>query len=329
MANNGLGFDIGSSSMKLALFRGGSVSLQNIRLPENMADGEGIVMPNTFSQFLKEIKRSARLPRQAAALVLPPSQVICRLVTLPKMTEDRLLMNLPYEFSDFIQGTAEQYFCDYALCEPEPADGEENMAVMAAVASKRKLEENIRMFSRGGVRLKKLIPREMALVSLTQYNIQKRGGPEVCCYIDLGHQDTRLTVVCRDRVQAARSIPVGGRDLDRIIADQLGVDEFLANTYKTGGHGDVAGLPAVGELCDHIAVELLKVLNFYQFTYRNSELKSAYLVGGGAGFAPLRRAVEGALELELLSASSLLPGVSEQDAAEGVFAAGAAIGGAK
>ena len=109
MAKTRLGFDVGSNSMKVAVCKGHSVRVEQVRLPENLVDESGnITLPHAFSQFLKQQKKKLRLPRGKASLVLPPSQVICRLVTMPRMTTDQLMMNLPYEFADFVQGEADQ-----------------------------------------------------------------------------------------------------------------------------------------------------------------------------------------------------------------------------
>ena len=323
MARTRLGFDIGSSSMKAAVLQGDSVRVEEVRLPENMVDGTGtITLPHAFTQFLKQIKKELALPGGAAALVLPPSQVICRLVTLPKMTTQQLMMNLPYEFTDFIQGVADQYFCDYALCSPGEGESEEQgVPMMAAAAAKQTLAEYVQIFSRAGIRLKTILPQEMALIQL----VKERADGEFC-FVDLGHQNTRITVVWRDRVQATRQIALGGRNLDLAAADELGVDAFLANTYKVNNYQGIQSAPALTDLYDRIAVEILKVIHFYQFTYRSSSLNGIYLVGGGAALPALRRVIEDTAGLPLLSPADLLPGAGEQ-AAAGVFAAGAAMGG--
>lgn len=82
----------------------------------------------------------------------------------------------------------------------------------------------------------------------------------------------------------------------------------------------------VTDLCDRIAVEILKVINFYQFTYRSSSLEGIFLVGGGAALPCLRKAIEETVGLPLLSPERLLPG-GGQRIETGVFAAGAAMGG--
>ena len=265
------------------------------------------------------------LPRGWAALALPPSQVICRLVTMPRMTTEQLLLNLPYEFSDFIQGVADQYHCDYAVCASAEGDDEaQGVPMMAAVAAKQTLAEYARMFAHAGIRLKTVLPQEMALIQLCQ---ARGAGAEEFCFIDLGHQFTRITVVWRDRVQATRQIALGGRNLDTIVANEMGVDPFLSNTYKTSNFQNVLTLPAIAEVCDRIAVEILKVINFYQFTYRSSSLDGVYLVGGGAALPLLRQSIENTVGLPLLDPADLPPEAGGTAASAGVFAAGAAMGG--
>ena len=322
MAKTRLGFDIGSSSMKVAVRQGGSVRLEEAALPENLVDSGGIALPHAFAQFLRQAKKDLRLPRGEAALVLPPSQVICRMVTMPRMTTEQLMMNLPYEFTDFIQGVADQYYCDYTVCEPA-GDGEEGVTMMAAAAAKQTLAEYARIFSQAGLRLRTVLPQEMALIRLVQGRSE-----EEFCFVDLGHQNTRITVVWRDRVQATRQIALGGRNLDTIVAGELGVDPFLSNTYKATNFQDVLTLPAVAEVCERIAVEILKVVNFYQFTYRSSNLEGVYLVGGGTALPVLRQAIESTVGLPLLDPETLLPGAAG-DVPAGVFAAGAAMGGTR
>jgi type IV pilus assembly protein PilM len=323
MAKTRLGFDLGSSSMKIAVIRpGGPVRLEEVRLPENLMDGSGtIALPHVFTQFLRQTRKELSLPRVPAALVLPPSQVICRLVTMPRMTTGQLEMNLPYEFSDFIHGVADQYHCDYALCQPSRQEEEENgVPMMAAAAAKSTLAGYHKMFSQAGIRLKTVLPQEMALIQLT------RAEEKEFCFVDLGHQATRITVVWRDRVQATRQIALGGRSLDMAVADELGVDAFLAGTYKMENYHEIQSSPAVAELCERIAVEILKVVNFYQFTYRSSDLNTVCLVGGGAALPALRQAIVDVVGLELLAPEDLLPAAG-QGAAAGIFAAGAALGG--
>ncbi len=323
MEKTKIGFDIGSNSMKIAVLRGDVIRVEEVRLPENLVEGDNIVMPNTFSQFLKETRKNLKLPKAAAALVLPASHSICRLVTMPKMTQQQLIMNLPYEFSEFIQGVPDQYFCDYAVCERYDGEDDESMPMMAAVAPKAKLAEYAGIFYKAGINLKTILPQEMSLVSLSRKAWNDNKGEEYC-FVDLGEQRTRITVVWRDRVQATRQIPFGGGHINQIAADELGIDKFLANSYKIAKSNDIANMPAVYEMCERIAVEILKVVNFYRFTYQKSDLKGIYVVGGGAKFEPLIQAITEQVSMELLNAVDILPN-KVQNASTALFAIGAAM----
>jgi len=323
VAKTQLGFDVGSSSLKVAVLRGGELRVAEDRLPENLVDESGAILPHAFAQHLRQLRKELSLPKGRASLVLPPSQAICRLVTMPKMTADQLAMNLPYEFSDFIQGEADQYFCDYAVCAPTEEDGENAIPMMAAVAAKSRLASYVQTFAQAGVRLTAILPQEMALINAVK---GRPVGPEEYFFVDLGHQYTRITAVWRDRIHATRQIAIGGRSLQLALADELGVDAFLAGSYLLSDYRGARSSRVVAELCERVAVEILKVLNFYQFTYRGSGLEGIYLVGGGAALPPLRSAIRETVGLPLLDPAELLPGAGEA-AAAGIFAAGAAMGG--
>lgn len=284
-----VGFDIGSTVMKIAVQQGTQFRIEEERLPENMADANGVILPNAFSQFLRRTCGKLHIPRGTAALVLPAGQAVCRQVNMPEMTEEQLLLNLPYEFADFMQGEPEQYICDYALCDPIPE--EEGVPMMAAIASKRQIETYVRMFGAAGFRLRLLLPQEMALIHLAKL-LHREGAPEEQCFVDLGQQGTRITVVKGDRVQARREIGLGGQNLDLAVAEEMGVDPFLANSYKDRNYQNVLDSQAVQDVCMQIAVEILKVINFYHYTYHSEELGSLVLTGGGANIPPLRRAIE-------------------------------------
>lgn len=320
-----IGFDIGNNSLKVAVAKNKEICFHEIRMPEHMVENGEISMPNAFSDFLKKTRRELKLPKGPGGLVLPAGQVICRLVTMPRMTKEQLHMNLPYEFNDFIHGEPEQYFCDYALCEePENEDAPGEMTLMAAAASKRQLYEYIHMFAQAGFSLKVLLPQEMSLIELVKhYCKQNPGAEKEYCFVDLGQASTQVTVVSGDRVQAMRQIAIGVRDLDAIVSDQLGIDDFLADSYKRRNYEDILYHERCREIYDQVAVELLKVVNFYHFTFRENRLSGVVLCGGGARIEPLREAIKGALELPLLPAEQFLPGQKPgEDCQAGFLAAG-------
>ena len=305
-------FDLGNNSLKIGAWKKGGLELHELPLPENLMEEDSVLMPHAFSAFLKKAKKELRLPGGPAGLLLPPSQVICRLVTMPRMSVEQLMLNLPYEFSDFIHGEPGQYYCDYALCreteEVPEGEGEPPLTMMAAVAQRQQLQDYIRMFAAGGFALRRILPQEMALIQLVEEHCRAHPeGPEEFCFIDLGLLSTRVFVIHRDRVQATRRIHVGCRELDGVVADAFHIDRFLADRYKRSDYQGILSHPHCMEVYEQIGVEALKLINFYHFTYRQNQLSGVYLIGGGAEIAPLRQVLEDTLDLPALPVEELFP----------------------
>lgn len=306
-----VGFDLGNNSLKIAVLRGEAVECHEYPLPENLIQEDQMTMPHAFSAFLKKIKKELHLPTGPAGLILPGSQVICRMVTMPRMTEEQLMLNLPYEFSDFIQGEAHLYYCDYALCQPpdHAAEPEEEpmLTMMAAAVKKQQVQEYAQVFSAGGFSLRLMLPEEMALIQLVNAHRQTAdNAPREFCFVDLGYLSTRIVILHDDRVQATRRIPIGGRDLSAAAVDILNVDPYLADSYLQADHQGILSHERCMEIYEQIAVEALKLINFYHFSNRGSQLSGMYLIGGGAGIEPLRRILEDTLELRVLSSQELI-----------------------
>ena len=315
MNNIKTAFDIGNSSLKIAAIKQGTLNLYEVPMPEHMMEEDIIAMPNAFSAFLKKIKSQLHLPKGPAALILPPSQVICRLVKMPYMTIDQLMLNLPYEFNDFIHGETNQYFCDYAICEDENHEMEatdaelenKELTMMAAVAEKQKIQEYIKIFASAGFSLKNILPQEMAYIQLTQRNIKNENTQKEYCFIDLGQLSSTVFIVNNDKIHATRQVHTGMRDLDFIIGDLLNIDPFLANSYKRNNYMEVLEHPRCIEVYERIAVEILKLINFYHFTYRQNQLTGIYITGGGGEIPQLIKVMEEVVGLPVLPVSELLP----------------------
>lgn len=330
MGKTRLGFDIGNSSVKVAAVSRDKAEVFEIRMPDNMMQEGEITMPNSFSGFLREERKKHKIPKGECALVMPARQVICRTVTLPKMSAEQLMLNLPYEFSEFIQGDADRFFCDYAMCEPsgDDRDGEEQMTLIAAAAAKDRILQYTRLFAGAGLKLRALLPGEMALIRMTALHRQKHPeGPQEYCFINLGWESVLITIVKRDRIQAMRQINLGCRQLDMVIADLVNEDPFLAASYKFNNYQNVLDAAECEAVYSNIAVEILKVVNFYRFNYRDSQLAGVYLTGGGSSIPQLCGRIEEMLGLAVLPVTELFDGydLKPESAAKGILALSVAL----
>lgn len=306
-----IGIDIGSNNCKIALREGAAMRLISTRMPENMVrDGE-VASPETMAVFLKEIRENERVKDRDCALVLNSTQAFFRHVTLPPMTISELMLNLPYEFRDFISADPENYVYDYAVDEIVRDDTGEivRMELFAAAVSKPLVESYGVMLKKAGFRLKMVTPAPMAYARLLREHLKEApdGDQMDVVLVDIGHSDIIVSLFRGLQYDSARTIDYGCQEFDRIIADIKGIDPYTAGSYKFTNFEGVLDDPECLALCDRIALEVSKVVNFYNFNNPEREIEQLCFLGGGARIPQLTRAITEAVSVPATSVEVLLP----------------------
>ena len=324
MAKAVLGIDVGYESLKLALVKGRTVKKTAIvPMPNSLIRAGRVVSVETMGDLLRTAMKQNGLRCDRAALALPNETVFIRNVTMPIMTEDQLKYNLPFEFRDYITDELKGYVFDYAMIgvkqaeesseaeEAELAGGAREL--MAVAAPKSLLDESREYLHKAGMKLVKAAPTVSCFINL----IRKSGAPAETeyCILDLGYQAIRMYMFRGDRHIVTRVLEIGMSSLDRVIAEQYGVDEHLAHTYLLSNYEGCQN----GENCrnayGNITVELMRALNFYRFSNPDSRLDDIWVCGGGAMIQPLLNVLAETTDMKLHSAAELLPGKQavEQD----------------
>lgn len=306
-----IGIDIGNNNCKLAVRDGGSMRLISNRLPENMVHDGEITTPETMAQFLREVREGEKLRDRDCALVLNPSQAFFRHVTLPPMTVSELMLNLPYEFRDFINNDPENYVYDYAVDEivRDEAGEIERMDLFAAAVPKSLVESYGVMFKKAGFKLKMITPGPMAYTRLLQEHAKEvpEDADKDVVLVDIGHADVIVSLFRGLRYDSARTIDYGCEELDRIIADIKGIDPYTASSYKFTNFEGVLDEPECLGMCDQLALEVSKVVNFYNFNNPEREIEQLCFLGGGARIPQVTRAIADAVSVPVRSVETLLP----------------------
>ena len=324
MAKTVLGIDVGYDSLKLALVKGRQVKKTAVvPMPNSLIRAGRVVSVETMGDLLRTAMKQNGLRCDRAALALPNETVFIRNVTMPIMTEDQLKYNLPFEFRDYITDELKGYVFDYAMigvkqaeesseaAEAELAGGA--MELMAVAAPKSLLDESREYLHKAGMKLVKAAPTVSCFINL----IRKSGAPADTeyCILDLGYQAIRMYMFRGDRHIVTRVLEIGMSSLDRVLAEQYGVDEHLAHTYLLSNYEGCQN----GENCrnayGNITVELMRALNFYRFSNPDSRLDDIWVCGGGAMIQPLLNVLAETTDMKLHSAAELLPGKQavEQD----------------
>lgn len=338
MAKTILGIDIGSESLKLVLFSGNKIKKSAIvPVPENVIKDGNVVSVEAMAETLKEAISQNKIRAAEAAVVLSGDNIFVRNVRMPVMNHEQLMYNLKYEFKDYITNESKDYVFDYAMIstpekilsagkddgwdEIDILDGAEKskdtddeqgsaMDLMAVVAPREVLDETSRMVKKAGLKLVKAAPPVCAVSALIRNFIKFRQGEDLSkkefCVLDLGYSSIRMHMFKGDAYNVTRALEMGLSNVDLALADSLGVDVHLAHTYIMKNHDDCQNSEVCLNAYDSIAVELMRVLNFYRFSNPDSNLTDIWICGGGVGIPALRTAIEKMLDMQVHMGDELI-----------------------
>lgn len=322
MAKKLLGIDIGYDRLKLVLVSGKKVKKAVIvPMPNNLIKEGRVVSIESMGELIRSTMRENGLHCSNAAVVLSNESVFVKNVTMPRMTADRLVYNLPFEFRDYITDELKNYAFDYAMItDPEtlkasaPEEGDEEtdtsrtMELLAVACPTVVLEETRDYLRKAGLKLVKAAPTVCAFSPLIRQMQQRTGasGGEYCI-LDLGYQAVRMYMFKGDSHQASRVLEVGLSTIDDVIADAYNVDVHLAHTYLLTNHDNCQEKEFCRNAFNNIAVELMRAINFYRFNNPDSQLNDIWICGGGAEIESLRTAIAETLDMNLHNASELVP----------------------
>ncbi len=306
-----VGIDIGNNNCKIAVREGGSIRLVSRRMPENMVKSGEVTAPETMATFLKEVRQTENIHDRDCVLVLAESQTYFRHVTLPAMTVGELELNLPYEFRDFIAGDPSEYVYDYSVDEMvnDETGKPQRLELYAAAAEKAMVDRYSGMLRKAGFRLKAVVPAPMAYSRLLRAHIDANPDDENkdIVLVDIGHADATVMLYRGAHYEAMKTVDFGCDEFDDTIAVLKNIDPYTASSYKYSNFEGVLDSPECRSICDRFALEVNKVVNFYNFNNPDKDIEQMYFLGGGAQIPQLTNVIAEAVSIPAQSVEALLP----------------------
>ena len=324
MSRKVAGFEIGSHALHVAVVtKKGVKKVLTETLPEGAVREGRIVSYEALADFIKQTCKKKKVRFDEAAVVLPAALCFCRRMQSPIMTHEQLMVNLPYEFRDFITAEKDQYFYDYAVLgvtKDEETGEPTELDLMAAASLKSTVQDYKDMFRRAGIKLKTAIPIEMSYTNI----LSKAPADHAHCLIDLGHTAVRLYMYHGNRYENSHLVEYGMSTLDDIIADALHIDPFVAASYREANHDGCQSLPECVEVYQNLANEIQRAVYFFRYNNPDVELEHIHLSGGGARIQPLRDVLSEAISIPIEDCSELI-GAHDDGIETALGAVGAAM----
>ncbi|MDD3218413.1 MAG: pilus assembly protein PilM [Lachnospiraceae bacterium] len=314
------GIEIGNYSIKIAVCNAGRVSQFVAEpLPDNIVREGSIVSWEAMADFIKETIKKYKINCKQAAVVLPDNQIYLRRLTMPLMTIDQLKVNLPYEFHDYINEDIDKYFFDYAMIEKveEIDENEKNktMELLAAAVKKSTIDQYKSMFRRAGMKLVAAEPEASAYGKVVREHRKARGirGDDDYGILNLGHESIRIDLYSHGIYDTTRILEVGCETIVQTICELYDVDRHIALVYLLNNQDNVWEREECMSTYNNIAIEVMRVMNFYNFNHPDNSLDTLYYCGGGAYIEPMLREIQDMIEPKLVGIEQLFPADSGKD----------------
>jgi type IV pilus assembly protein PilM len=294
-----VGVDIGTSSIKVCQLKEsrkgyGLIRLGYASLPlQTIVDGH-VMNSQAVVEALNRVFVEAKIRQREVALSISGQAVIIRKITVPMMTAAELDEQIQWEAEQHIPFDIKDVHVDYEVLRRRPEAGQMDLLLVAAKRDEINDYAEI-------ARTAKLRPAVIDIDAFTVQNLFElnRGLPpdQTFAIINVGASLASINVISRGVSAFTRDIASGGNYITEQIQKQVGVPFDQADSFKCAvAQGPVQGVPPqvaqiVDTVCDSIAAEIQRSIDFFLATSGESDMQRIYLTGGSSNLAPLSTSI--------------------------------------
>jgi len=296
-SNNVIGLDIGTSSIKLIEIEEskGGHRLKNFgisTLPKDAIVNGSIVNHDAVVSSIQQILSNLKIKTKDVVASISGHPVIIKKITMPVATDEELEESIKFEAEQYIPFDLEEVNIDFQVLavEEEKAD---QMNVMLVAAKKVMINDYTKVLSDAGLTPVILDIDVFALENAFEINYPL-DEEQNAALIDVGASTININVIKGGLSAFTRDVFLGGNQITEDIQKQFGISFDEAETLKTSGdvnRDDFGGKEIVKQVCDNIASEIQKSLDFYSSTTYES-VNKIYLSGGCAKIPFMKDIIE-------------------------------------
>ncbi len=295
-----LGLDISSTTIKmLELSRhGNGYRVENYAvkpLPANAVVEKNINDVEAVAQAVKATIQSSKTKLRDAAVAVPGSAVITKVIEMPSgLNDDSLELQISLEADQYIPYPLEEVAMDFNVLGPSDKSPEMVKVLIAACRS-----ENIEMRT-SVLELAELKPRVIDVEAFTmerafelirdQFADQQ---DQVVAIVDIGSTMTTLSVLVDGKTVYTREQLFGGRQLTEEIQRRYGLSEEEAGlAKKQGGLPDDYEPEVLEPFRDNVVQQVTRSLQFFFSSSQFNDVDHILLAGGVASLPGLAEVIE-------------------------------------
>ncbi|MFZ5982673.1 MAG: type IV pilus assembly protein PilM [Patescibacteria group bacterium] len=300
-----LGVDIGSSGIKVAevKFQGDKPYLTNyawMQFSGIKGVESTLSLPDEFiSLCLRRMIKEAGFDSEKVNLSIPASGGLITLIEFPETIEKDLAQAIRFEAHKYIPTALEDVVFSWDIVKREsiqpeikapgmietkaPKTGSKKIEVLLVAASKSKVSKFEKIIQDAGLDLESI---EIESFSLSRSLIGSDQGNFLI--IDIGHRICNIILVEKGIIKVNRNIDAGGRDITRVIARNMNLDDSRAEQVKLSTANFFSSESSiVFPALDVVVEEVSRVLSSFYGKDSGMKLDGVILSGGSANLGGL------------------------------------------
>ncbi len=285
--SNLIGVDIGSTSVKVAHFKGakGSYTLKAAaysKLPAGPDAAAGKLPPG----FISEIIASNGIKGGKVCALASVRSLSFSHLSVPVMPENEMKEAVKWEVRKETGLPPNDIVSDFTYTGARKT-AENTVPLIAFSAKKGEIDGLIALFKDSGLDVRVIDAAPTALLAAFNLNNVWEDGVNYSM-VDIGAARTTLVIMKDKRPMFAREIPFGGNELTAALAEGLNGEESVAEEYKitygiTPPEGEGAEARRLLTLrLTGLCRELHRSFDYYQAQFREGAVSRLFLCGGTA-----------------------------------------------
>ena len=323
-----IGIDVGTSNIKIVelKIKGNKPVLSNYaRVYINGLMGDRDLKASYFEtilpEYIRRMVKVANITGREAYFSIPSFGGLITLIEFPDMAKEDLDQAIKFEAHKYIPVSLDDVVlsweivgrrgskrvlakqaADIANAAKSPDMAKEGkVQVILVAAPKNKVIKYEKLAHSTGLHLKSI---EIESFSLVRALIGSDQGNFVV--VDIGSRVCNIILVEKGVIKANRNIDAGGRDISRVIAKSVNVDDDRADKLKVSGKNFLSGESNISfPVIDLIVGEISRVMNAYYKTESKSAVDGIILSGGTAGFPGIDEYFSKALGIKTVIGNAL------------------------
>ena len=325
VSNKAIGIDVGSRSVKavVAAKRGSSVSIKSfIEVP---IPRDGAPQPQQVALALEELGKRLKIGSEIVVTSVSTQQTTVRNLEIPFSDAEKARQILKFQTEPYLAFPIEEVIIDFYDTQTAP---EGKMKVLLTAVHKGVIENHLNLLAQAGIDPEVVDADFMAVASAALW-AEPQLAEESGIVIDIGDSKTVACYIERGKLLAVRSLPIGGEDITRAIAQHVGVSYEEAEQLKTGKR-DASASPdaaekvsqAIGSVFERLGPELDRTIRSFSSQAKGGSFNRVLLSGGSATLNGLDRFLSESLsaKVSLLSCPASVKAESADPASFARFA---------